>query len=277
MTNTILLDHMVINVRFDIDGAAEQFAKIGFQLTERGYHSLGSMNHLMIFGSDYLELLGLPEGVTGVRPEISEAPVGLNGLVFKSSDVDRTFEHLRTLGLDGDPPRAFSRPVTVSGEEHQARFRTVAVRAGVFAAGRVYFCEHATPQLVWRDEWRVHGNAADATYEFVIVAAEPEAEVRRYAALIERDPEVLDNHVASIDLSGSQLTVLSPSRYRERFGALAIDPDGRASIFGALSLRTTDLAGAKALADAAGFAAAGDAERVQVLVTGFATLLEFRA
>ena len=135
-----LLDHVVVNVRFDLDRAADQFRSLGFTLTPRGHHTLGSINHLLVFATDYLELLGLPPREPVARPEIGEAPVGLNGLVFKTDDVDRTFEHLESVGMAGDPPKAFSRPVELSGKEHQARFRTVSVRPGVFAAGRVWCC-----------------------------------------------------------------------------------------------------------------------------------------
>ena len=47
-----ILDHIVIDVRDRIDEAALRFGALGFQLTPRGYHSLGSSNHLAIFATD---------------------------------------------------------------------------------------------------------------------------------------------------------------------------------------------------------------------------------
>ena len=52
------LDHVVINVKDDMDLAQLVFSNLGFTLTPRGYHTLGSINHLMMFGSDYMELIG---------------------------------------------------------------------------------------------------------------------------------------------------------------------------------------------------------------------------
>ena len=145
MTEGAPLDHAVINVKFEMDRAAPLFEGLGFTVTPRGYHSLGSINHLMIFGTDYLELIGLPAGIENPRPEIANSPLGMNGLVFKADDVDTTYARLDELGLAGDPPMSFTRPVALGGAEHTARFRTVKVRPDVFAAGRVYFCEHGTP------------------------------------------------------------------------------------------------------------------------------------
>ncbi len=61
MADRAELDHAVINVLYDMDRSHSLFEEIGFTVTPRGSHSLGSINHLMIFGSDYLELIGLPE------------------------------------------------------------------------------------------------------------------------------------------------------------------------------------------------------------------------
>ena len=156
MVDRAELDHAVINVLYDMDRAQRQFEEIGFTVTPRGYHSLGSINHLMIFGTDYLELIGLPVGGEKSRPEIVDSPIGLTGLVFKTTDVDLTFAHLQSIDMAGAPPKAFHRPVSLPDGEVDARFRTVAVRPGIFPAGRVYFCEHGTPELVWRPEWQSH-------------------------------------------------------------------------------------------------------------------------
>ena len=44
------LDHVVVNVRDRIDAGLETYNRLGFTMTPRGYHTLGSMNHLAILG-----------------------------------------------------------------------------------------------------------------------------------------------------------------------------------------------------------------------------------
>ena len=144
------LDHVVINVAKEMDLGEKLFNNLGFTLTSRGYHTLGSINHLMIFKTDYLELIGMPIDAEMERLEITSKPLGLNGLVFKTDNVDATYAHLKEIGMAGDPPKAFSRPVQVKDKFTDAKFRTVTVREDVFPWGRVYFCEHATPHLVWQ-------------------------------------------------------------------------------------------------------------------------------
>ena len=151
------LDHLVINTLRGMEDAARIFTALGFALTPRGYHSLGSVNHLAVVPGAYLELVGLPE--TGKqRQEVLDSPLGLSGLVFKTDDPDALFARLTAQGLAVAEPIAFSRPVELADETRHARFRTVRLAPSVFPAGRVYFCQHFTPELVWRPEDMTHPN-----------------------------------------------------------------------------------------------------------------------
>ena len=182
------LDHVVVNALRDMTAAAETFAALGFTLTPLGRHSLGSINHLMMTPGAYLELVGVPaEGRQ--RQEVLDSPFGLNGLVLKSADADATFARLTARGLPALAPTCFSRPVAVDGVAQDARFRTVRLAAEAFPAGRVYHCEHRTPELVWRPEWLAHANGFVAIDELVIASPNPAAEARAYAAVCDAEAE----------------------------------------------------------------------------------------
>ena len=105
------LDHVVINARDDMDRAEDIYRRLGFTLTERGYHSLGSTNHLAMFGTDYLELIAVPKNATSGRLDLLNYSYGLNGLVFGSEDSAITYAALAKVGLPFDPPSEFTRPV----------------------------------------------------------------------------------------------------------------------------------------------------------------------
>jgi hypothetical protein len=279
MSASPLLDHMVVNVRVDMDRAADQFAGLGFKLTPRGYHSLGSINHLMILDTDYVELIGIPAKGGVQRKEIAEGAIGFNGLVFKTEDVNATFAHLQSVDMAGEPPRSFTRPVEIDGTEQDASFSTVAVRPGVFAAGRVYFCQHHTPELVWHKPWRAHSNGAQSTSEFLVVAKHSAAEASRYATLLGLAVDRSADGSPGIDLNGARLTVLGEAAYQRRFGQLALELGDRDSIFGAISLRCNTPADAAKAAKANGGAYKWhvDGRSLLVSIPAFSTVLEFRA
>jgi Glyoxalase-like domain len=176
-----MLDHVVVNTLRNMDQAFQCFAALGFTLTPRGHHSLGSINHLMMTKGAYLELVGVPEeGLQ--RQEVLDSPYGLNGLVLHSVNADAEFARLKDAGLPVQPPGEFSRPVEIDCKILDARFKTVRFPLDTFPGGRVYFCEHLTPELVWRTEWLSHPNGFQAIDRFVIESPTAEADARRYAA-----------------------------------------------------------------------------------------------
>lgn len=238
---TFPLDHVVINTLFDMDRAAAVMSQLGFTLTPRGNHSLGSINHLMMFEHDYLELIGLPTGTDKLRKDVLESPRGLNGLVFKVSDADASRQTLRDSGLMMLEPQSFSRPVTIDGVEHLARFRTVRAAPEMFEAGRVYYCQHYTPELVWHRPWMSHPNGVRGFREIAIVTANAEDEVPRYSKAAQSSPQRQgDDWVVALP-GGFRLSLMSPARYRTRYGELAVESDGRSGFFGAIVFDAPDL------------------------------------
>ena len=236
------LDHVVINVRREMDAAEALCQALGFTVTPRGYHSLGSINHLMMFDTNYFELIGIPREGEIKRADLITAPVGINGLVFKTDNVDDTHAHLLAMEMAGEPPRAFSRPVELDGETRDARFRTVTVRSDVFPEGRIYFCEHGTPDLVWRPEWQSHANGGMDIAEVMIVAEDVPKVAGDYARLVEGEVTVLRDGIRVVDLADARLSFRTPRGYGAQYGDLASDMGGRSAIFGALIFRTSSLA-----------------------------------
>lgn len=212
------LDHVVVNVLRRMDEAADLFAALDFQLTPRGHHSLGSINHLMMVPGAYLELVGLPDAGPQ-RQELKDSPFGLNGLVVASGDADATHARLVAAGLDAGSPVAFSRPVTLGGRETEARFRTVRLPAGLFPAGRVYHCEHLTPDLVWRPEWFAHPNGFAGLDGVTVESPTPDAEARLYAAACTATAEAGDGRWR-ISLGDASVMVVPGAR--ARFAALTL-------------------------------------------------------
>jgi len=287
-----MLDHVVVNAMFETDDAAACFTALGFALTPRGYHSLGSVNHLMMFGDHYLELVGLPVGATTVRREILESRLGIDGLVFSSGDAQATYARLRSAGIDASEPQTFSRPVQIDGSEQLARFATTRLTPGELPAGRVYFCEHLTPQWVFRDEWTHHPNGARALTELTVISADPLAEAHRYA-LTAGQGEVVPTADASgattaatLRMHGFTLAFTTDAQYRARYGPLACNAAERDSFFGTLTVEVADLApirarlaalatqqpGTVTVADTT--RAAGE-QSVAVLLNSLNTLIEF--
>ena len=227
-----VLDHVVVNVRDRLDEAAEAYRRLGFHLTPRGHHTLGSVNNLAMLGTDYIELLGVPPGGEG-RTDVLDWPRGLNGLVFKTFDADATHAALSGAGVRVLPPQSFSRPVA-GGD---AAFRTVRLEREAVPAGRLFFCEHATPQLVWQDEERRHANGALGIERAVVASTRPKALLDLFARMFGADAvegSTLHAGLARID-------VTTPGQLIAEYGEASAGADGREDWMAALVVRTRSL------------------------------------
>ncbi|MFK4443326.1 hypothetical protein ABH944_003703 [Caballeronia udeis] len=253
------LDHLVINTRFDTDAAQQTFEQLGFTVAPRGYHTLGSINHAIVFGDHYLELIGLPADGKTVREEIVSSPLGPDGLVFRIDDPVEIFDSLRQAGFHATPPQTFSRPVELDGEPlGDARFTTVRLKPGQLDGGRVYFCRHLTPELVFRSEWQSHPNGAVGLSALHLIDVAPEP----YVQLGEIEP-------------GFDLVYWTRADFYTRFGTTAQYIAARGPRYAAITVRTPAWRSVGEHADVAGFPASVETQRALIALPRFDTLLEF--
>ncbi|WJR80995.1 VOC family protein [Bradyrhizobium sp. NP1] len=203
-----MFDHAVLNLHYHLDAGEELFGSLGFKISPRGYHSLGSMNHLIVFGTNYLELIGLDPANPNPRKELLDWPVGLNGLVYSSDDIEVTQARLQSQQLPALEPKAFSRPVTIDGETAEARFRTIHMDREFFPASRLYFCEHLTPGLVWNGAFMQHPNTANCLKRVLVAADDLDAQAGRLARAVGVRP----GPDATVDVGGTRVEFMSRQR-----------------------------------------------------------------
>jgi catechol 2,3-dioxygenase-like lactoylglutathione lyase family enzyme len=180
MTTTSIrgLDHAVILVR-DLDRARDTYRRLGFTLTPRGTHSLGSQNHCIMFGHDYLELMALPPRPPEAFQYFAEFLArgeGVGALALATEDAAAARAEFVRAGIAAEAPLALSRPVADFGE---ARFTLVQLPPAETPGFRTFICQHHTREIVWRPEYQRHANGAQGIASVSI--ATPDSS--RYALL----------------------------------------------------------------------------------------------
>lgn len=179
------LDHVVVMVD-GIDAAEAAYRRLGFQVQPRGFHKkLGTANHLMIFDTDYFEILGVVEDTefNAERREWLKGGGGLANVALATDGADLAFEAFKAAGLQPDPPLSFDRAVEVAGKTEHAQFRTVRIPKTHMPVVGFFVCEHMTPQYVYRPEWARHPNGARGILGVTVIAEQPEqwsAELEKY-------------------------------------------------------------------------------------------------
>jgi catechol 2,3-dioxygenase-like lactoylglutathione lyase family enzyme len=176
------IDHAVILVR-DLDRARDTYARLGFTLTPRGYHSLGSQNHCIMFGRDYLELMALPKPHPAFQyfSDFLARGEGVGAIALATDDAGAAHAELTRAGIATEPPLALSRPVEDLGE---ARFTLVQLPPAQTPGFRTFLCQHHTRDIVWRPEYQRHAVGAREIESIAVEAPEP----ARYAQLFDGLP-----------------------------------------------------------------------------------------
>ena len=237
MLDNLNLDHIAINVKENMDEAYKLFSELGFRLTPRGYHSLGSINHSMVFTNDYLELIGTPKGKPSMRPELKEAEIGINGLVFKSDNIKKTYQHLINMKLSNFPPRYFSRPVEINGIEREAKFETVSIKDNIFKAGRVYFCNHLTPNLVWIPEYKSHKNTVSEIAEITIIDSNPLLVLENINKISDRIKIDKQENLITVKTDDIKISLYDKKSFKERYKNFGEEINLRKEMFGSLTFK----------------------------------------
>ena len=239
MLDNLNLDHIAINVKENMDEAYKLFSELGFTLTPRGYHTLGSINHSMVFKNDYLELIGTPKGKPITRPELKKAEIGINGLVFKSNNIKKIYQHLINMKLSNFPPRYFSRPVEINGIQREAKFETVSIKDNIFKAGRIYFCNHLTPNLVWIPQYKSHKNNVLGITEITIIDSNPLLVLENINKISNRIKIDKQENLITVKTNDIKISLYDRKSFKERYKNFGEEINLRKEMFGSLTLKTS--------------------------------------
>lgn len=169
------IDHLIIGVR-DLEAARARFAKLGFNTTPRGRHvGWGTANYCVMFGDDYLELLGVvdPAGFTNGLDRMLEEREGLLGVALGSRDADGTHAAWTAAGLGPAAPRELGRLLEAEEGPLGLRFRNVMLGTEATAGVGMFASEHLTPGLLRRPAWLAHPNGARRIRSCTVVADDP--------------------------------------------------------------------------------------------------------
>jgi catechol 2,3-dioxygenase-like lactoylglutathione lyase family enzyme len=203
------LDHCGVAVK-DLDRGRDAYAKLGFQLTARSFHSgavtaggpvvpWGSGNHCAMFRDGYLEVIGLTDAsmYSSVKDMVAKYE-GMHIVALRCGEADAAYAEFQAKGLPIEPPRALERDAAFgpgNKETRRAKFRNMYINRQTVTEARFIYLEHLTEDVLWQPHLLDHPNGAlglDAVY---FVVADPEETAKKFAPLfsdrIERFPGVV--------------------------------------------------------------------------------------
>ena len=229
-------DHALIGVA-DLEAARRTYQRLGFTTCPRGKHiGWGTANYCIMFGGDYLELLGIVDAsqfTNNLDSFLAEKGEGLLGMCFASDDIDALAVKL------GSEPSQLKRLLELPDGTVEPHFRLLHPPAGAMPGLSGFFCQHLTPELMRQPDWLVHANGAVGIASLTIAVADVLDAAHAYGQIFGQRAVQLGHAQADIMLGGGRLRLIADGQ-----------PEGLVD----LAVRVTDLAATIEYLDTAGVA-----------------------
>ena len=173
----------------DLDAAARVLDKLGLSSTPVSHHSIagkpaGTSNRCVMLEQGYLEIL-CPTLDTPHAQRVRGLMTRYDGVhlaCFGTPDAGFEHQRLAAHGFEPEPLVALHREIP-TGEE--LRFRVVYVPPGKMPEGRVQYCEHLTPEHLWKPEY-VNPLRLEEIYVVADDPVEAAARWARFSGLLPR-------------------------------------------------------------------------------------------
>lgn len=251
----LFLDHVGWFVP-DLDAARAAMERLGFAVSPQNVHynadaggnlvPAGTVNRLVTPALGYLEFLAASGG-TPLADQLRAAlarHAGLHLIAFGHADLHGMERRLAAAGVPLQPTVRLRRPLDTPEGRRTAAFTVLRAAPGSMPEGRVQYCAHETPELVWQPGLTEHANAVDALSDMLLVCADLGETVRRYERFTRRAAQDEGDGRAALRLDRGRLTfatVAAAERLLPDFAAPSL-PFGAA-----VALRSRDLEATRAV------------------------------
>jgi len=233
------IDHVVIAVH-DLDHAQSVYARLGFTLTPRGVHSLGSQNHCVMFGRDYFELLAPPRAHPAMQyyNDFLARGDGLAAIALATEDANAAQAALCANHIGADAPLDFARPVALPEGTRDAAFRIVQLPVEQTPGCRMFLCQHFTRDVVWRPEYQRHALGATALAGVAVIVEDPARAAPHYAKLFDARPQPITEGLR-IDTGSAPIALTARGKLGRRLAGVELPVRPRPFV-AALFIRVAD-------------------------------------
>jgi catechol 2,3-dioxygenase-like lactoylglutathione lyase family enzyme len=220
------IDHVVLVVN-NLAAACATYERMGFTVTPRGLHTLGSSNHCIMFTMDYIELLHSPaenpHPSRAFYTDFATRGDGLAGIALATDQLRAAHTELRWAGFSPSEPVSFSRPVKGGDTNREASFRISTLALDKTPGGRIFLCEHLTREVVWRREWQSHALGATAIAAIAIVTEDVTADARTYARLFDTETRVIEPELLLVEAGNAPIAFTTRAALAKRLPQVALN------------------------------------------------------
>ena len=271
------IDHPLVSVR-DHATALANYRRLGFAPSPVSYHPWGTVTSLMMFPSNFIEVIGVADPAkfgTGAVDgfcfgqrlgEFLGREEGVSLVALHSTDCDGDHAELVARGLASQGRIDFRRAMRLpDGSPGEA-----VVSLGLFLDDQLpdvsnFICHQHRPELIWVPGWQQHPNGALGIDALTYVATDPERLAARWRLIYGAEAVGEVDGVLQAESGCGLLRALTPEQAAAEYGAVGL-PQARAERPHAIAIRVAvaSLARVRKVLAEGGVAAVDRDDRLQV-------------
>jgi hypothetical protein len=229
MTNAIAgIDHVIVGVH-DLERARSGWSRLGFTLSPRGRHiGQGTGNYCIMFGSDYIELLGIvdPSDFVQSLDAFLAMREGLMATAFApAATPEETRAVLQRVQLHPSEPRPLGRQIELPEGTVSPRFSLISLPPDETPGLDCFICAHLTPELMRRPSWLVHRNGATGLKSIHVLVENTTPLLPAYDRLFGLQQVTTTDTVASIRVGRHRIVFSTLDDFATMHAGIDLDPD----------------------------------------------------
>ncbi len=241
------LDHIVVTVR-DMDEATRNYQRMGFLTTPRMFHPFGTANHLMMFKTNFLEIIGVvsPADVRGIGTiiqKLSEQREGVSHFALQTQDAQADRLEFESKGLRPSEVSHFKRSVKLpDGRRLDAEVSVCVFDQSDSPRVMMFVSQQHVAEAVWVPEWQIHPNGAEDVKSVYIVSQNPAAEFGdRFIKLFGKASIQRGKESLIARLPNGEIVVLTPGQFLRCFEGADLTVESILPYIAAISVRVRDV------------------------------------
>jgi hypothetical protein len=261
------IEHPLVTVN-DIEAVAARYVAMGFDPTPLGRHPWGTVNRLVMFPDNFIELIAVGDASLIEKDPIGghkfgrrvrdflKGGEGLSLTALHSKDCARDEAAALARGASSDGMVDFRRAVTLPDGMRGEAVVTLCILPDTARPNlSVFLCHQHKPELVWNKDWLVHRNGAEAITSVTWHAPDPEAHAARFREIWGHVEPIVGGFRSPT--AGGEALLLDEAGFAARFPGMRLPEAARARTpcGVAISVRTSAYDVAAGFLQASGHAA----------------------
>lgn len=242
------IDHLVI-LTHDMDLAVEAYRKMGFTITHRMFHPYGTANNLMMFESNFIEIMGIfrasdPDGIRSRIDMLLSQREGISHFALLSTDAAADRQEFADKGLEPSDVLGFEREVQLpDGSEINAVVSVCAPSQPKTPQVQMFVCQQHVHEAIWVPEWKVHPNGVTDVVSVTILSEDPHGDFSdTFAALFGAKNVTFEGGALVVQTPNGMLRVLPPSLVTSAYAGASFELESVLPYVAAIALKVRSLA-----------------------------------